>query len=553
MASLQPFDLTEFLQLKEAVRPEQAENAAGQTAAAALPVTVAETCRAMAECLRATSALIVRDPRCAQADNDRFLDMMESYFAQPKTTKLAHSRPELHYQLSAVAQVVQACLNDRFLDMMEAFFALPVATNDRFLDMMEAYFAQPGATKLAHSRPELHHQRPLFVVCLPPHIPPAPTPASSPPPPRAVRLAPCAAQMGVTPEGVEMPQSALDDAVKARMAQLPADTRVYPPSVSGVPAVPAPPLPILTSLPRPPLPPLPRALPRALSRAHFRALSRAFPGPEQVGVTPEGVEMPQSALDDAVKARMAQLPADSRPHAPSGPDCKWRFMWRVGPRPARTRYQELNASPVVPEGFPQWASVMDGWGCKMTAAVEAVAEMLAIGFDLPQDSFTCRMHMFLHSPRPTSPLLSHRRSNLLPLLHPSPGPTPAGSHRQFPGLRIWLRDGTCCRVSVPDGCLLLQAGKQMEWLTGGEVPAGMHEVVVDEGTVVAVQRAQQQGRSLWRVSSTVFAQIASDEILTPIGHFATSKLASSFPPKPAGEFVEEELAAIQLKTTSGGG
>ncbi|CAI5492276.1 unnamed protein product [Closterium sp. Naga37s-1] len=372
MASLQPFDLTEFLQLKEAVRPEQAENAVGQTAAAALPASVAETCRAMAECLRATSALIVRDPRCAQADNDRFLDMMESYFAQPKTTKLAHSRPELHYQ---------------------------------------------------------------------------------------------------------------------------------------------------------------------------------------VGVTPEGVEMPQSALDDAVKARMAQLPADSRPHAPSGPDCKWRFMWRVGPRPARTRYQELNASPVVPEGFPQWASVLDGWGCKMTAAVEAVAEMLAIGFDLPQDSFTSRMHMGPHLLAPTGSDLGE---------HGSPGTVLAGYHAdlnfltihgrcRFPGLRIWLRDGTCCRVSVPDGCLLLQAGKQMEWLTGGEVPAGMHEVVVDEGTVAAVQRAQQQGRSLWRVSSTVFAHIASDEILTPIWHFAASKLASSFPPKPAGEFVEEELAAIQLKTSSGGG
>ncbi|CAI5953144.1 unnamed protein product [Closterium sp. NIES-65] len=528
----------------------------------------------MAECLRATSALIVRDPRCAQADNDRFLDMMESYFAQPKTTKLAHSRPELHYQ---------------------------------------------------------------------------------------------------------------------------------------------------------------------------------------VGVTPEGVEMPQSALDEAVKARMAQLPADSRPHAPSGPDCKWRFMWRVGPRPARTRYQvsagesggglartryqvsagesggglartryqvsagesgggpvrtryqELNASPVVPEGFPQWASVMDGWGCKMTAAVEvrgmdeenysifrrlrsgffsvsggggwvgmqgdccsggegngrqgreslslrrltngspqwaavmdgwgcnmtaaveAVAEMLAIGFDLPQDSFTSRMHMptfplpfpypsVLLAPVPPLPsqgphLLAPTGSDLgehgspgtvlagyhadansspstvqlthdLYVLHPfstppqgphllaptgsdlgehgSPGTVLAGYHAdlnfltihgrcRFPGLRIWLRDGTCCRVSVPDGCLLLQAGKQMEWLTGGEVAAGMHEVVVDEGTVAAVQRAQQQGRSLWRVSSTVFAHIASDEILTPIWHFAASKLASSFPPKPAGEFVEEELAAIQLKTSSGGG
>jgi len=32
-------------------------------------------------------------------------------------------------------------------------------------------------------------------------------------------------------------------------------------------------------------------------------------------------------------------------------------------------------------------------------------------------------------------------------------------------------------VRVPDGCLFLQAGRQLEWLTGGHVVAGMHEVL----------------------------------------------------------------------------
>ena len=30
-------------------------------------------------------------------------------------------------------------------------------------------------------------------------------------------------------------------------------------------------------------------------------------------------------------------------------------------------------------------------------------------------------------------------------------------------------------MRIPEGCLLLQAGKQMEWLTGGAVKAGYHE------------------------------------------------------------------------------
>lgn len=32
--------------------------------------------------------------------------------------------------------------------------------------------------------------------------------------------------------------------------------------------------------------------------------------------------------------------------------------------------QELNAEPVIPESFPEWVDVMNGWGHKMIAAVE---------------------------------------------------------------------------------------------------------------------------------------------------------------------------------------
>ena len=46
---------------------------------------------------------------------------------------------------------------------------------------------------------------------------------------------------------------------------------------------------------------------------------------------------------------------------------------------------------------------------------------------------------------------------------------------RFPGLAVWLQDGTRMPVSMPPGCLLIQAGKQIEWLTGGRVRAGMHE------------------------------------------------------------------------------
>lgn len=123
---------------------------------------------------------------------------------------------------------------------------------------------------------------------------------------------------------------------------------------------------------------------------------------------------------------------------------------------------------------------------------------------------------------------------------------------------------------------------QIEWLTAGECIAGMHEVVVTSKTIDAIKLAKEQNRSLWRVSSTVsltnfiksspqklnslalserfvfaglplqlFAHIASDAELKPLGHFAGSSLASNYPAIPAGEYVEQELSVINLKGKKG--
>eukprot|EP00882_Tetradesmus_deserticola_P029312 GHRQ01032823.1.p1 GENE.GHRQ01032823.1~~GHRQ01032823.1.p1 ORF type:complete len:134 (+),score=65.02 GHRQ01032823.1:733-1134(+) len=121
---------------------------------------------------------------------------------------------------------------------------------------------------------------------------------------------------------------------------------------------------------------------------------------------------------------------------------------------------------------------MDDWGSKLLIAVEAVAAMAALGFGLPPDAFTSRLALGPHLLAPTgSDLQQHRQ----------PGTVLAGYHydlnfitihgrSRFPGLSVWLADGRRLPVSIPPGCLLCQAGKQLEWLTGGHVRAGMHEV-----------------------------------------------------------------------------
>eukprot|EP00455_Lapot_gusevi_P046126 TRINITY_DN601_c0_g1_i1.p1 TRINITY_DN601_c0_g1~~TRINITY_DN601_c0_g1_i1.p1 ORF type:complete len:113 (+),score=47.61 TRINITY_DN601_c0_g1_i1:39-377(+) len=102
------------------------------------------------------------------------------------------------------------------------------------------------------------------------------------------------------------------------------------------------------------------------------------------------------------------------------------------------------------------------------------------------------------------------------------------------------------QVKVPPQCLLLQAGKQFEWLTGGYVLNGFHEVIVDQDTLAAKQRRSELGRPLWRVSSTLFSHIASDNLLQPLGHFATPEALAAYPPTFAGQQVSDELAAIKL-------
>lgn len=61
---------------------------------------------------------------------------------------------------------------------------------------------------------------------------------------------------------------------------------------------------------------------------------------------------------------------------------------------------------------------------------------------------------------------------------------------RYPGLNAWLRGGRRIPVRIPEGCLLLQAGKQMEWLTGGHVAAGFHEV--------SAVGERGEGRALWK-------------------------------------------------------
>jgi isopenicillin N synthase-like dioxygenase len=263
----------------------------------------------------------------------------------------------------------------------------------------------------------------------------------------------------------------------------------------------------------------------------------------QLGATPEFTEVPRDHVD-----KIHSLTTENSAHEPKGADPKWRYFWRIGERPANTKFPELNAPEVVPEGFPEWREVMDKWGSLMLNSLRTVAEMLAVGLNLPAETFLQLLDQGPHLLAPTGSDLA--RFNEI-------GTIFAGFHydlnfmtihgkSRFPGLYIWLRDGQKKLVKVPDGCLLLQAGKQLEWLTAGHITAGFHEVIVAPETMPAVERAKREKTSLWRVSSTLFGHVASDKILKPLGPFTAEPIADQYPEILAGDQVADELSKIKL-------
>jgi isopenicillin N synthase-like dioxygenase len=184
----------------------------------------------------------------------------------------------------------------------------------------------------------------------------------------------------------------------------------------------------------------------------------------------------------------------------------------------------------------------------MLDALFTLAEMAAIGFDQPADTFTSRMMFGPHLLAPTGSDFNtyQELGTVLAGFHYDLNFLTIHGKTRYPGLSVWTRNNVKTKVIVPDGCLLVQAGKQIEYLTGGHVMAGFHEVLITEDTKRVIEARKAKGQSLWRVSSTLFGHIQSDQTLQPMPPFDTPDAIMKFPPVKAGEQVQRELAAINL-------
>lgn len=272
----------------------------------------------------------------------------------------------------------------------------------------------------------------------------------------------------------------------------------------------------------------------------------------QVGVTPPGVEEPRCKRDPGCQNIIEKLSSENIPLTASDPDPKWRYSWRIGNDCHDDKLKLLNKKKVIPEGFPNWETVMNNWGNLLFQSATTVSEMLAVGFGLPNNKLRDSIIGGSQLLSPTGSDLSkfNKEGLILAGFHYDLSFLTVHGKSRFPGLNIWAKNNSIkIPVTMPEGYILFQAGKQLEWVTGGVIKAGYHEVIVTKSTVAAIEKAREDpSRSLWRVSSTIFIHVQPDLIIEPLKELENYPGFNKepYPATTAYDYVVNELSGINL-------
>lgn len=184
----------------------------------------------------------------------------------------------------------------------------------------------------------------------------------------------------------------------------------------------------------------------------------------------------------------------------------------------------------------------------MMNGCNTVAEMTAIGLGLERDSFTKLMKDGPHKLAPTgSDLEKYDVGTVFAGFHYDFNFLTIHGKSRYPGLFAWMKNGERFTVKVPEGHLLLQAGKQLQYLTGGLINCGFHEVIYTEAVKEGKLKTVKEGGIPWRISSTLFSHIRYGVIMEPFEKFKTPENTAKYPPIDAKQYALNELEAINLK------
>ena len=323
----------------------------------------------------------------------------------------------------------------------------------------------------------------------------------------------------------------------------------------------------------------------------------------QVGVTPSMKETARNhckRIDNIYnkpnnKAQVLALDPRHKPLTPCPPeaDPKWRYFWKLDKKDsdnqtgigsdddddnnddddsksmASKEYVMLNSDNVVPSGFEnRWIKTCDNWGFCLLNTAKTITKAIAIGYNLKDENYFIKlMKNAPHLLAPTATDLNKygKYGTVIAGYHYDLNFITLHGKSRYPGLTIFLKNGEKLNLSITDGCILVQAGKQLEWVTGGKIYAGFHEVCVNDKTVEKIRQVKEmnindeKNDQIWRISSTMFAILNTDVILQPIKdddiknsdhddkiQFATKNTLKQYPPTKVQDQVIQELKLLGL-------
>lgn len=268
-----------------------------------------------------------------------------------------------------------------------------------------------------------------------------------------------------------------------------------------------------------------------------------------VGLTPPNTETPMDYSDWATTLPEEYVPysnVDARK-----PDSKMRFMWLYGPRMESERWPSLNLDTPVPEDLQEMGEALDNWAGKLFDAGTLVLEVLSQGFGWEKNTLTDMIEYGPHVLGPTgSDLGEYTEADLGTILagvHDDTNVITMHGRSRFRALIAWTKQGQPFLVEVPEGYLICQAARELEYLTAGHVNAGMHEVVVLQESLEDAAQAKEEGRSTMRVSSNFFIHARSNKVLKPLGQFADVPEAKKYPPVWVGNFNMRDFVKTGLR------
>ena len=107
----------------------------------------------------------------------------------------------------------------------------------------------------------------------------------------------------------------------------------------------------------------------------------------------------------------------------------------------------------------------------------------------------------------------------------------AGNSNLFNG---WTISSQAGQIECPEGCIVVQCGNMLEYLTGGEFLSAEHEIRFQIGVDP-------------RLSIAYFIHVLLDTMLEPLPQFRSKMTAKQYPRITAHDFLNKRLQDANLK------